>query len=128
MLQTEDAIPGEDAIAGTRAAVPAGAALVIVQGFFEGLEVPIDRDRVVVGRGKGSDLVLPEPTISRAHAAVGYDADTQSFFVEDLESTNGTYVNGAQIGHCRLKSDDQLQMGKLLIRFTLARGFMNNPG
>ena len=44
----------------------------MLKGFYEGLEVPLDRDWLVIGRGRTADLVIAEPTISRAHAAIGW--------------------------------------------------------
>ena len=99
------------------AAVPAGATVRVMRGFYEGLEVPIDRDWMVIGRGRSADLVIAEPTISRAHAAIGCDAE--GFFLQDLGSTNGTKVNGQRSPLARLKDGDDLQLGKLQLRITL---------
>ena len=90
---------------------------MVLSGFYEGLEVAIDRDRMVIGRGRKADLALAEATISRAHAAIGFDG--RLFYVEDLGSTNGTLVNGARVTKQALKSDDEIQMGKLRIGVTL---------
>ena len=98
-----------------RGRVPAGAAVTVMRGFYETLEVPVDREWMVVGRGRGADLVLAEPTISRSHAAIGYDGD--GFFVLDLDSTNGTTVNGERRQRSPLADSDQIQMGRLLLRF-----------
>jgi len=98
--------------------VPQGAAFVVRSGFYEGLEVALDRSWIVVGRGRSADVVLAEPTISRAHAAVGFDPE-DGFFVQDLGSTNGTLVNGARADRQRLKSGDDIQMGKLQIEVSL---------
>jgi pSer/pThr/pTyr-binding forkhead associated (FHA) protein len=100
------------------APVPPGGSLCVLRGFYEGLEVALDRDWVVVGRGRGADVVLAEPTISRAHAAIGWERD-EGFFVQDLGSTNGTLVNGARQERARLKSGDEIQMGKLRLKVTL---------
>jgi len=89
----------------------------VTVGFYEGLEVPIDRDWLVIGRGRSADLVIAEPTISRAHAAVGFGAG--EFFIEDLGSTNETHVNGAKVRRQPLKNGDRVQMGKLVIEVTL---------
>ena len=99
------------------AAVPAGATVRVMRGFYEGLEVPIDRDWMVIGRGRSADLVIAEPTISRAHAAIG--CDVEGFFLQDLGSTNGTKVNGQRSPLARLKNGDDLQLGKLQLRVTL---------
>ena len=90
---------------------------MVLSGFYEGLEVSLDRERLVIGRGRKADLALAEATISRAHAAIGFDG--QSFYVEDLGSTNGTLVNGAKVEKQPLKSEDEIQMGKLRIGVTL---------
>jgi pSer/pThr/pTyr-binding forkhead associated (FHA) protein len=100
------------------APVPSGAAIEVLRGFYEGLELPIDRDWFVIGRGRGADAVLAEATISRAHAAIGFDP-AAGFFVQDLGSTNGTLLNGEKQKHSALKSGDQIQIGKLLLRVTL---------
>ena len=88
---------------------PSGASAVVLSGFYEGLEFVLDRERTVIGRGRKADLALSEATISRAHAAIGFDG--QGFYVEDLGSTNGTLVNGAKVVRQRLKSEDEIEMG-----------------
>ena len=97
--------------------VPSGASVRVMQGFFEGLELPVDRDWMVVGRGRGADLLITEPTISRAHAAIGFDGE--EFFVEYLGSTNGTSVNGKRKPRMALNSGDEIQLGKFRLRVTL---------
>jgi pSer/pThr/pTyr-binding forkhead associated (FHA) protein len=97
--------------------VPSGASVEVLRGFYEGLEVAVDRDWMVIGRGRGADIVIAEPTMSRAHAAIGYDG--ASFFVQDLGSTNGTRLNGEKEDKAGLKSGDEIQLGKLLLRVEL---------
>ena len=98
--------------------VPPGSSFLVLEGFYEGLEVPLDRDWLVIGRGRGADVMLAEPTISRAHAAIGFDGE--GFFVQDLGSTNGTRVNGERAPRAPLKHEDEIQMGKLRLRISLA--------
>ena len=95
--------------------VPSGASVRVMRGFYADLEVLLDRDWLVIGRGRTADLVLSEPTISRAHAAIGYEKG--EFFVQDLGSTNGTGVNGKREPRTLLSDGDELQLGKLLLRF-----------
>ncbi|MDP6978323.1 MAG: FHA domain-containing protein [Myxococcota bacterium] len=97
--------------------VPTGGSIQIQSGFYEGLDVLLDRDWMVIGRGRGADVVLAEATISRAHAAIGYDAE--GFFVQDLGSTNGTLINGAKAERQALKHGDEVRMGRLVIGVTL---------
>ena len=97
--------------------VPAGTSICVLRGFYEGLQVPVDRDWLVIGRGRGADVILAEPTISRAHAAIGFEEE--AFFVQDLGSTNGTLVNGAREEKASLKGGDEIQMGKLILQINL---------
>jgi hypothetical protein len=61
--------------------VPSGALLRVLRGFYEDLELAVDRDWMVIGRGRDADIVIAEPTMSRAHAAIGFDGER--FFVQD---------------------------------------------
>jgi pSer/pThr/pTyr-binding forkhead associated (FHA) protein len=94
--------------------VPPGGAILVLSGFYAGLEIPIDRDWLVIGRGRGADVILAEPTISRAHAAIGCDGE--GFFVQDLGSTNGTLVNGQRRERTPLASGDEIRIGRLHLR------------
>lgn len=111
-----DQTGGEPRVASS-IAMPPGAAFQIQSGFYAGLEVVLDRDWLVIGRGRGADTVLAEATISRAHAAIGYDEGI--FFIQDLGSTNGTLVNGAKVDRQNLKNGDEIRMGRLIIEITL---------
>ena len=97
--------------------VPSGGVIEVMSGFYQGLEVVLDRDWLVVGRGRGADVTLAEATISRAHAAIGFDVGV--FFVQDLGSTNGTMVNGTKTDRQELKSGDEIRMGRLVLGVTL---------
>ena len=101
--------------AGVDGPVPPGAWVRVLRGFYEGLELPVDRAWWVIGRGRGADAVLAEPTISRAHVAIGYLAG-DGFFIQDLGSTNGTLLNGSKTQRATLSDGDELQMGKLRLR------------
>lgn len=97
--------------------VPSGGSIRVLRGFYEGLEMSVDRDWMVIGRGRSADIVIAEPTMSRAHAAIGFDG--KRFFVEDLGSTNGTRVNGTREKKSSLENGDEVQLGKLAITVNL---------
>ena len=99
------------------ASVPRGGSVTIRTGLYEGFEMPLDRDWLVIGRGRSADMVIAEATISRAHAAVGFDE--RGFYVQDLGSTNGTLVNGARIERHELGAGDEIQIGRLVVEVTL---------
>ena len=108
---------GQETQVSASAPMPSGASIQLQSGFYEGLEVLLDRDWLVIGRGRGADVVLAEATISRAHAAVGFDAG--SFFVQDLGSTNGTLVNGSRSERQQIKHGDEVRMGRLVFAVSL---------
>ena len=116
----------ETAEASSAAPVPSGASVRVLGGFYTGLELPIDREWMVIGRGRSADVMIAEPTISRAHAAIGYDG--AGFFMQDLGSTNGTRVNGARQARVELTDGDELQLGKLRLRVSLPPRNRNNRG
>ncbi len=91
--------------------------ICIGNGFYEGLEWPLDHATTVVGRGRTADLVLAEATISRAHALFGYE--DSNVFVQDLGSTNGTVVNSEKVDRKGLNDGDEIQIGGLVLRFSL---------
>ena len=106
--------------------VPSGAAIEVLAGFYEGLTVPVDREWMVIGRGHSADVMIAEPTISRAHAAIGYDG--AGFFMQDLGSTNGTRVNGDRQARASLSDGDELQLGKLQLRVSVPPRNRNDRG
>ena len=106
--------------------VPSGATVEVLAGFYEGLVVPVDREWMVIGRGRSADVMIAEPTISRAHAAIGYDA--AGFFMQDLGSTNGTRVNGDRQARVALSDGDELQLGKLQLRVSVPPRNRNERG
>ncbi len=109
---------GEEAALRSEAVlVPSGASVEVLAGFYEGLELPVDREWMVIGRGRSADVMIAEPTISRAHAAIGYDG--AGFFMQDLGSTNGTRVNGDRQARVELSNGDELQLGKLQLRISV---------
>ena len=112
-MQTEETESGP----GATGAVPMGASIEVMKGFYAGLELPVDQDWIVIGRGRTADVVLADATISRAHAAIGYDG--KGFYVQDLGSTNGTRVNGKRSPRAALQNGDEVQLGKLQLRITL---------
>lgn len=62
-------------------------------------------DRIVIGRSAANKVVLNYEDVSSHHAAI-YKDDTGSVFIEDLNSTNGTYVNGVKVTGQKLKPGD----------------------
>ena len=84
-------------------------------GGREGETITLDLDVLTIGRSPHSDLFLDDVTVSRHHARVLRDEG--GFWVEDLNSLNGTYVNRKRIEQQRLYDSDELQIGKFKLAF-----------
>jgi pSer/pThr/pTyr-binding forkhead associated (FHA) protein len=90
-------------------AAVADVSIVIVQGPNEGREFEVN-GAIVVGRDASAGLVIDDPEASRRHASLMLDGSTLT--VEDLGSTNGTFVNGARISAPQeLGNGDKLRIG-----------------
>jgi DNA-binding winged helix-turn-helix (wHTH) protein len=63
-----------------------------------GMSYPLYKGENSIGRSPDSHVVLSDGTISRRHAAITIHDDGDTCFIRDLESTNGTYVDGQRIG------------------------------
>jgi ABC-type multidrug transport system ATPase subunit len=85
---------------------PAEAAAQVEQDIVFG-----EKTLIQIGRDPGNDVVLPSPSVSRYHAQV--QRVGQRYRVEDLRSSNGTFVNGERIeGQMWLKPDDTIRIGQ----------------
>jgi uncharacterized protein YkwD len=103
---------------GVNVSKPRGALrLVAIDASAPAREFYLDRKRLSVGSASGNDLVVADPTVSRKHALLGR---RWGFYeITDLESTNGTFVNGRRIdAPTRVRPGDQLRFGAA--RFALA--------
>lgn len=77
-----------------------------IAGPFVGQEILIDSSKII-GRDPNVDIVLQGGHISRKHAELSLRGD--QLWLTDLNSSNGTYVNGERITEVALKHNDQLQ-------------------
>ena len=93
------------------------ARLTIKNGGFEGMVYEVTAEETLIGRNPTTDITLLDEGISREHTIVIYDADEDQYSVEDLQSTNGTKVNGKRVRSSDLNDGDALQIGNTLFAF-----------
>ena len=65
-----------------------------------------------IGRATGADFIVDEALVSRVHCRVAVNA-TGDLDVTDLQSTNGTFVNGTRVTTARLVPGDRLKVGRV---------------
>ena len=95
--------------------------LEILNGGFEGMTYALSDQEIVIGRNPTTDITLLDEGISREHALVLFDEDGPGFVIEDLQSTNGTKVNGKRVRSASLVEGDEIQIGQTLFRFMLIK-------
>ena len=95
--------------------------LEILNGGFGGMTYDLSDEEVVIGRSPTTDITLLDEGISREHALVLFDEDGPTYLIEDLQSTNGTKLNGKRVRSAELAEGDEIQIGQTLFRFTLIK-------
>jgi pSer/pThr/pTyr-binding forkhead associated (FHA) protein len=93
------------------------ARLVVVSGPAAGRELELGRPRLLVGRGDEADLVLRDDSLSKAHAL--FLLTSEGYQLQDLESVNGTWVNGARTEIALLAPDDRIAVGEHVLRYVV---------
>ena len=101
--------------------------LVVLQGQSIGLSAEIKKDRTVIGRGSGADIVLRDEIASRQHAEIARltsEGGFTEYYLLDCGSTNGTFLNGAGIKSQQLLQDgDKIKIGTHLLKFAMLDEF-----
>lgn len=82
-------------------------------------EIVLDRERITIGRKSSNQVQIDDLAISGEHARITTILD--DVFLEDLDSTNGTSVNGKPITRCVLSDGDVVDIGKYRMKFIAAR-------
>jgi diguanylate cyclase (GGDEF)-like protein len=86
------------------------ACLIVVAGRMVGQVLPLRKNKMILGRGVDCDLMIEDPGISRRHARLVCIPEGAVQII-DLDSTNGTYVNGRRIQAQNLSDGDKIQLG-----------------
>lgn len=98
---------------------PSGYVLKFISGKYQGGEFPLEMDtEIIIGRSSDLSMVLVEDMVSRQHSKITTHGG--ELFIEDLGSTNGTFVNGEKITRKRLKGGDRILVGTSIIKLVQA--------
>ncbi len=94
-------------------------ALRFISGKYQGGEYPIaEGQEIVIGRSSELDMVLVEEMVSRKHARIALTDGTIN--IEDLGSTNGTFVNGEKVQQGTLREGDRVLIGTNILKVVAA--------
>ncbi len=90
--------------------------LVVTKGTQRGTEFVVESDVLRVGKAPENDLVVSDETVSRVHFEIVRDA--KGYLVRDLHSTNGTFLDGAEIKEAYLRAGSVVAAGAVELKFT----------
>src|SRR6266566_5173586 len=98
-------------------------ALVFLRGELLAVQIPLERAQVTVGRALDADIRVNDSRASRLHARIITEPDAETgvtrYRLKDLDSTNGTILNGKAIDQALLQDGDKFEIGDQLIRFEM---------
>ncbi len=98
------------------------ASLIQLKDGGAGIRLAIEKTEVRIGREPDNDICIDDELVSKVHALIqkidSPDGDGQiAYYLQDLDSTNCTYVNDAAVALYRLKNDDVIRIGRHYFRF-----------
>lgn len=98
-------------------------ALVFLRGELLAVPIPLEREQVTLGRALDADVRINDARASRLHARITAERDEATgetrYWLRDLESTNGTILNGERVERAVLQDGDKFEIGDHLIRFEM---------
>jgi diguanylate cyclase (GGDEF)-like protein len=96
-------------------------ALVFLSGELIAVPIPLEREEVIMGRALEADVRVNDTQVSRKHAMVTADTSTEKvqYILTDLDSRNGTFLNGRRVRREVLENGDKISIGETILRFDL---------
>ncbi|HTH51504.1 MAG TPA: GGDEF domain-containing protein [Pyrinomonadaceae bacterium] len=95
--------------------------LVFLSGELIAVPIPLEREEVTLGRALEADVRINDTQVSRQHAKISavYDPDRNvtEYILNDLDSRNGTFLNGRRVRRETLDNGDKITVGDTILRF-----------
>jgi len=86
---------------------------------WDGRRLRVDKRRVLLGRSRECDIQIEDPNVSRRHAELRQEGS--SYWIVDLDSTNGVEVNGRRVKRAKLDEGDTFTVGSTVVTFSTER-------
>ena len=97
--------------------------LVFLSGELIAVPIPLEREEVILGRSLEADVRVNDTQVSRQHARIvalpSSSRVAMDYVLNDLDSRNGTFLNGRRIRTERLQNGDKITIGETILRFDL---------
>lgn len=94
-------------------------ALIVSNGSQEGLFLSLGKKSSVIGRDEAVPMQLEDERVSRKHCQIRYEAKDDAYYLLDMKSSNGSYVNGRRmVSEVKLADGDEVQLGDTKMVFT----------
>jgi hypothetical protein len=107
--QAVPAVAGGGAAAGGPAPAAGSAYLDVIDGTMKGQRLTLGQAPTTIGRAPDNSICIKDPSVSSHHARI--DFYQGKYFISDLQSSNGTYVNNARVEQAQLKNQDLVALG-----------------
>lgn len=112
-VQAQTLVLSHDAEAGTLRVRK--TKLLVVSGTLQGREFIVNNPLFTLGSGAHNDVVLTDSTISKRHCEISVDGE--GYLIRDLDSTNGTFIQGVRVSSAYLTPGAEIQLGKTRLVF-----------
>jgi pSer/pThr/pTyr-binding forkhead associated (FHA) protein len=93
------------------------ARLVVIGGPAKGREIELGSARLLLGRSDEADVVLSDDSLSKLHTL--FLRTNRGHQLQDLESANGTWLNGVRTEIAELEADDRIAVGEHLLQYVV---------
>lgn len=98
-------------------------ALVFLSGELIAVPIPLERQKVILGRALEADVRVNDTKVSRQHATINIGVNEKTgaleYILSDLRSRSGTFLNGHRITEAALQTGDKITIGEHILRFEL---------
>jgi len=91
--------------------------LTFLSGDQVGRRIMLADDRITIGRSPEATIMLRDTLVSRLHLAIDFNPELGGYVIQDLKSSNGSFLNGIRIIEATLKESDKIHVGNIILRF-----------